>query len=545
MEPSVGRFGTGAVWSVAVLAIACAASEGAVLVAASWSVPVALAVTFAALGWPGGRLTRVLTLIGLVWQAALVVTYLPVGAIRTAWNGNVATLPMPFQAFVIAVVLCLLALAFLLLFVFPAVSLGARLQRMTRAIVTQGGDEDAVLRAIRGDATLTRAWREYVSHLTPTAGPAGGGLSSRAAARLFFNLQTVVEARLRLDFFRHLPGVLTGIGIIGTFSGLIVGLRSFRISEDASVVQASLNGLLQGVWESFLISAGAILLAVLVTLVEKTFLAWLARRLELLARSLDAVFPLRIQEPERGGSVDTGALEMIAETLRVAMSKALPALTAAAPQGDPYATNGARAAGGSLAINAAMEETLGRLNGYLAEHSQSMTQSLQMSSQVLKSVSSRLEGVASGIEVSGRRTLEAVSARLLDAQMSLSARQQATSEQIAELVGRLESVQALMMQGGASELPDSSRRGTAPAQYEYERGFRNGDAGSGSGGERGGMVAPGWPPGGQALMPFGGQGANYVGQGGFGSPQPFSFGQSQFDDSDQGSDRVAGGRFGS
>ena len=35
----------------------------------------------------------------------------------------------------------------------------------------------------------------------------------------------MVDAPLRTEFYKHLPGILTGLGIIGTFSGLIIGLQ--------------------------------------------------------------------------------------------------------------------------------------------------------------------------------------------------------------------------------------------------------------------------------------------------------------------------------
>ena len=47
-------------------------------------------------------------------------------------------------------------------------------------------------------------------------------------AEAYFNSQYVVDSRLRTEFFRHLPGIFTGVGIIGTFSGLITGLRQFQ-----------------------------------------------------------------------------------------------------------------------------------------------------------------------------------------------------------------------------------------------------------------------------------------------------------------------------
>lgn len=82
-----------------------------------------------------------------------------------------------------------------------------------------------------------------------------------APAESFFNSQFVVDSRLRTEFFKHLPGIFTGIGIIGTFTGLIVGLQGFQVSQDPAKVSASLETLLAGVLEAFVVSALAIALA--------------------------------------------------------------------------------------------------------------------------------------------------------------------------------------------------------------------------------------------------------------------------------------------
>ena len=46
-------------------------------------------------------------------------------------------------------------------------------------------------------------------------------------AETVFSPQSLVDARLNVEFFKHLPGILTGIGIIGTFYGLINGIQHF------------------------------------------------------------------------------------------------------------------------------------------------------------------------------------------------------------------------------------------------------------------------------------------------------------------------------
>lgn len=165
------------------------------------------------------------------------------------------------------------------------------------------------------DRRLAHLWREYQDtlHLLPGA-PAeplpdsrfleepGAGLRAKAAAppppaarstvaaETFFNREGVVDSRLRTEFFKHLPGLFTGVGIIGTFSGLITGLRQFQVSDNAANVRASLEGLMHAVGEAFLISAAAITAAMVVTLLEKLLLASLYRQAEAITHRIDACF---------------------------------------------------------------------------------------------------------------------------------------------------------------------------------------------------------------------------------------------------------------
>src|SRR6185369_3566404 len=146
-----------------------------------------------------------------------------------------------------------------------------------------------------GDRRLAHLWKEYQESLHLQHEERDGQMPIKAArattpAEMFFNSQFVVDSRLRTEFFKHLPGLFTGIGIIGTFSGLIEGLRAFQVSENAATVRASLESLMHSVGEAFLISATAIAAAMVVTFIEKLLLASLYRRTEEIAHAIDARF---------------------------------------------------------------------------------------------------------------------------------------------------------------------------------------------------------------------------------------------------------------
>ena len=109
-------------------------------------------------------------------------------------------------------------------------------------------------------------------------------------AEVYFRTDIIVDTPLRADFFKHLPGILTGIGIIGTFVGLLSGLQNFHISENNTQVQASLNELLTGVSDAFFVSATAITFAMVITFFEKIAITRLNAQVEKLTQSLDSLF---------------------------------------------------------------------------------------------------------------------------------------------------------------------------------------------------------------------------------------------------------------
>ncbi len=145
------------------------------------------------------------------------------------------------------------------------------------------------------DKQLTHLWNEYQDTLHVQRENRDGqmedvSIRSTVLADTYFNEQFVVDSRLRTEFFKHVPGIFTGLGIIGTFSGLIEGLRHFQVSDNAATVRAGLESLMHAVGDAFVISALAIAAAMLATFLEKLLLSALYGKTEAIAHSIDARF---------------------------------------------------------------------------------------------------------------------------------------------------------------------------------------------------------------------------------------------------------------
>jgi hypothetical protein len=194
-------------------------------------------------------------------------------------------------------VLVVLVLAFIGVFLTPAILHWRRL-RSLRAALVQCADKDSLegfKTVFSTDVKLAHLWKEYEDSLHLQQQERDGRLVTVAVratvpAEIYFNNQFVVDSRLRIEFFKHLPGLFTGVGIIGTFSGLIEGLRAFQLSDNAATVRISLESLMHSVSEAFFISATAITAAMAVTLLEKLLLSSLYRKTEEIAQTIDARF---------------------------------------------------------------------------------------------------------------------------------------------------------------------------------------------------------------------------------------------------------------
>jgi hypothetical protein len=203
----------------------------------------------------------------------------------------------PIPLLVTGSALVLLVVGFIGWFFMPAVKhwfLLREIQRNLRGL--KGKNPDALKKIFGVDNRLAHLWSQYQETLHEQTEDRDGqtkvvAVRSTVPAEAYFNSQYVVDSRLRTEFFRHLPGILTGIGIIGTFSGLIPGLRQFQKGMGSSLqTTESLGRLLQEVSTAFLVSAAAIVSAMLVTLVEKLLISSLYRRAEEIAHDIDARF---------------------------------------------------------------------------------------------------------------------------------------------------------------------------------------------------------------------------------------------------------------
>jgi hypothetical protein len=210
----------------------------------------------------------------------------------------------------IILVLCVLALHFLFRFCIPALAALRSLTRIyqslrapgARAAQQRGNDLPAMVGAAAEEPAFAALWKQYAKTLHPRRAVDDQGQQrivgwrATALAETVFTERALVDSPLRTEYFKHLPGILTGVGIIGTFRGLIQGLRDFLPSLEPTQMQEALKALIKVVGDAFLTSAAAIILAILFTLIEKLLLNACYRRVEAIQRSIDRLFEAGVGE---------------------------------------------------------------------------------------------------------------------------------------------------------------------------------------------------------------------------------------------------------
>ena len=203
----------------------------------------------------------------------------------------------------IGAVLGMISIGFVFRFIFPAWRIGSELKKAIAQLGkmksgTSGPmtDLESIGRQVMASEKLSHCWSEFSETLHPQCAVDQSGheqvvrYRATSMAESFFTDQVLVETPLKTEFYKHLPGILTGIGIIGTFSGLILGLVDFKVTTDADQVRQSLAALIQNVGHAFIVSASAIALAMLFTWLEKSLVTKLYRQVEELCLLIDSLF---------------------------------------------------------------------------------------------------------------------------------------------------------------------------------------------------------------------------------------------------------------
>jgi uncharacterized protein YukE len=288
---------------------------------------------------------------------------------------------------------------------------------------------------------------------------------------MIFTAETVVDTPLGTEFFKHLPGLFTGVGIIGTFFGLIHGLQNFHVSEEAAEVRISLEGLMHAVSAAFIVSGSAIAAAMVTTLVEKLLLTALYRRVEQITILIDGMFDsgageeylARLVKASEDGLDQTKILKdaLVTDFERILSNLAERQIQAQVQTSQDLARQFSESLSSGLqgpleriaesvqqttqgntdAVTRLLTDVLSgfgqRLEELFGGQITGINQLQQQTIQALQSAVAKLDQMATGIEAAGTRTSDAMGQKLSDAINAMESRQSIMNERMTEFVEQL------------------------------------------------------------------------------------------------------------
>lgn len=393
------------------------------------------------------------------------------------------SVPLPIQ--VVLLLLALLIIVFIARFLLPALWMHLRFSSVIKKLRRFKRDNDVDIEpAFARDKTLRHLWTEYQHTIhkqyTQAYMPTGADLGTKppepllrstVPAATFFTTEAMVDSRLSTEFFKHLPGLFTGIGIIGTFSGLIQGLQAFKVSDDATVVRNSLEVLMHGVYEAFLVSAVAISAAMVTTAVERWLVTGLYKKAETITFEIDGMFESGVEEEylerlvsaaEQGthqskalkdalveelGSVlqkltdqQIAAHQSVAKQLGEEISKGLVTSLA-----DPLTrianTANETKEDNTQAVTALLTDVLAgfaqRLEELFGGQIGDIDHLQQQTLESLTKATTALDNMVGKIEAAGSSSSEAMTQKLLEAIAAMDAHQRAMNDRMAEFVEQI------------------------------------------------------------------------------------------------------------
>lgn len=194
----------------------------------------------------------------------------------------------------------------------------------------------------------TRLWHEYAHTLhRQTLARSGGDqpvayYRATTPAEAVFSVQALVDVPMRVEFFRHLPGILTGAGIVSTFAGILLGLSEFNPVVEAQQITFQLKNLFTGITTAFVASFFAIITAITITVLEKFLLHWRYAQVAALQHQIDNLFQSGIEPDYLASLVSDGKqgfqqLNTLVKQLTIHRTKERPPvrIQRAAPPAEP------------------------------------------------------------------------------------------------------------------------------------------------------------------------------------------------------------------
>ena len=144
--------------------------------------------------------------------------------------------------------------------------------------------------------TIRLIWDDFRKSLTHHKDDKTEQMYSIADSSEYFSFQNFTQG-MNMSFWQGYGGIFTGLGILGTFLGLTIGLNGIDMtSPDVEVLKSGIAELLSGVQSAFYTSLFGIFIAIIYMPLHNYFLSSFRKNIQNLANLIEEMFPRRTSE---------------------------------------------------------------------------------------------------------------------------------------------------------------------------------------------------------------------------------------------------------
>lgn len=148
------------------------------------------------------------------------------------------------------------------------------------------GKGDAVISSLMQDEHLKSNVDLYLKSINI---PTSNGNKTNTPSSFYLNLESISCAyRINFRMLDAASGILVGLGLLGTFLGLTLGIEGINV-DDSEKIKQSINDLLDGMETAFITSLLGMFLSIIYTICDKNLRKGLQRNLYLLTERLDVL----------------------------------------------------------------------------------------------------------------------------------------------------------------------------------------------------------------------------------------------------------------
>jgi gas vesicle protein len=223
------------------------------------------------------------------WSLLLPQTLNPVSSLRVLIDGEQSAAAQALSDFFIFVVL-LIAVIFLLVSIVVTFKSLTRSGKYLRAL-SKGDPKTSVL------SSDLPYFREFSAHLIQISSGDPASLTRRRTvdAAEVFRESYFAPGFTSNRLFLAIPGILVGLGVLGTFVGLQMGLASLQLA-DIEILERSIIPLIEGCAVAFSTSVWGVLTSLVFGFLEKIMEGIALTRVRILQNKLDSLFPRFVPE---------------------------------------------------------------------------------------------------------------------------------------------------------------------------------------------------------------------------------------------------------